>query len=194
MGLAIAIITGLVLNTANIRLTAGSWAIALGLVTAAGLVVKAILEAQHAVEGHSRRRPAWLTATSLGGRGSLELAPDVLFVVSAALATTAAVAIGVLGQRDRDRQTHFTELWALPGRGAASPVRLGVSSHESGDVRYRIRISLDGRVVRSQALMLRPGETWQSTQPVARPGVHVDVALLTSSRGPAYRAAHLTAG
>jgi hypothetical protein len=192
MSLAVAIITGLVLNTADIRLTAGNWAIALGLVTAAGLVAGAILEDPHEVVEHPRRR-AWLTATSPGGRRSLGIAPAAMFVM-AALAATAAAGIGVLGQRDRDRQTQFTELWAFPGPGSASTVRLGVRSHERGHVRYRIRVSLDGRVVRSQALTLQPGQTWRSTQPVARPGAHVDVALLTSSRGPAYRAVHLTVG
>ena len=193
MSLAVAIITGLVLNTADIRLTTGNWAIALGLVTAAGFVAGAMLEDEHEVGRHRRRRRAWLSAAAPGGRRSLGIAPAAMFVMGA-LAVTAAVAIGVLGQRDRDSGTEFTQLWALPGSGSASAVRLGVRSHERSDVHYRIRVSVEGRVVRNQALTLRPGQTWQSTQPVARSGARVDVALLASPRDPAYRAVHLTAG
>jgi uncharacterized membrane protein len=193
MSLAVAIITGLVLNSADIRLTAGHWAIALGLVTAAGLMAGAMLEDAREVVRHRRRPRARPTSASPGGRHSLGIGPAAMFV-AAALAVSAAVVISVLGQRDRDSETEFTELWALPGPSSASAVQLGVRSHERGDVRYRIRVSIEGHVVRSQALALRPGQTWQSTQPVARSGERVDVALLTSPRGPVFREVHLTAG
>jgi uncharacterized membrane protein len=193
MSLAIAVITGLVLNTAHIRLTAANWAIALGLVTAAGLLVGAMLEGAHEIRPHPLRLRAWLNRASLGGRRSQGIGLAAMLVI-APLAVSAAVVIGVQGQRDRDSETEFTDLWALPGPSSASAIRLGVRSHERGDVRYRIRVSIEGRVVRSQALTLRPGQTWQSTQPVARSGERVDVALLTSPRGPVYREVHLTAG
>jgi uncharacterized membrane protein len=193
MSLAVSVITGLVLNSAHIPLTTGSWAITLGLVSAAGLVLTTIHEREHEVGRHPRGLPAWRTAASRGGRRSLGIEAAAMFVV-AALAVSAAVVIGVVGQGDRNRETAFTELWAVPAPGSAPAVRLGVRSHERGAVRYRIRVSIDGRVVRSQPLTLRPGQSWHSTQPVTGSGERVDVALLTSPRGPIYRAVHVTAG
>lgn len=184
LSLAIAVITGLVLDAVHIPLTAASWGIALGLVTSAGLVVVAIRDGESEVLRRPRRPRAW---RSLGSGAA------AIFAM-AALALGAAVLIGVLGQRDRDSKTAFTELWAFPAPGSASAVRLGVRSHERGAVRYRIRVSIDGRVVRSQPLTLRPGQTWHSMQPLTRSGEHVEVALLTSPRGPVYREVHVTAG
>jgi uncharacterized membrane protein len=193
MSLAVAVIIGLVLDAVHIPLTAASWGIALGLVTVAGLVVRAIREGQSEVGRPPHVPRAWLTAASSGGRRSLSIGAAAMFAM-AALAVGAAVVIGVLGQRDRDSKTAFTELWALPAQGSASAVRLGVRSHERGAVRYRIRVSIDGRRVRSQALTLRPGQTWHSMQPVTRSGARVGVALLTSPQGPVYREVHVTAG
>jgi uncharacterized membrane protein len=193
LSLAIAVISGLVLDEFHIPLTSASWAIALGLVTVAGLVVVAIREGQSEVVRRPRGLREWLTVASRGGRRSLSTGAVAMFAM-AALSVGAAVAIGALGQRDRDSRTAFTELWALPAHGSASAVRLGVRSHERGAVHYGIRVSIDGRMVRSQALTLRPGQMWQSTQLVARSGQRVDVALRTSPRGPVYREVHLTAG
>jgi uncharacterized membrane protein len=196
MSLAIAVITGLVLNAAHIRLTAASWAIALGVMTAAGLLAAAMLEDRNEVRRNPRRPRAWLTVASPGSRQSLGIGLTAMLMV-AALAVGAAVVIAVLGQRDRDSETEFTELWAVPGPSSgpssASAIRLGVRSHERGDIRYQIRVSIDGHVVRSQALTVRPGQTWQSMQPT-RSGERVDVALLTSPRGRVYREVHLTTG
>jgi uncharacterized membrane protein len=193
LSLAIAVITGLVLNTAHIRLTAANWAGALGLVTSVGLLAAALLDDVHEDSAQPRGPRAWLTTVRAVRRRSLGIGPAAMLVI-AALATGAALAIGVLGHRDRDRQTAFTELWALPGPSSGSAIRLGVRSHERGDVRYRIRISIEGRVVRDHALTLQPGQTWRSTQPVKRSGEEVDVALLTSARGSVYREVHLAAG
>lgn len=192
ISLAVAVITGLILNSADIRLTAGNWAIALGLATAAGVAAEAMLKEEHEVGRRPRRPDGRLPAASPRGRSSLDVGSAAMFVI-AALAVSAAVVGGVLAQRDRDIQTGFTQLWALPEPGSPSAVRLGVRSHERGDARYRIRVSIEGRVVRDQALTLRHGQTWESTQPVARPGEHIGVALLTSPRGPAYREVHITA-
>jgi uncharacterized membrane protein len=191
ISLAVAVITGLVLNSADVRLTAGNWAIALGLATAAGVAAEAMLKQEHEVT-RPRRRHGRLTAASRRGRSTLDVASAAMFVI-AALVVSAAVASGVRAQRDRDIQTGFTQLWAVPEPGSPSAVRVGVRSHERGDARYRIRVSIEGRVVRSQALTLRPGQTWRSTQPVARSGQRVDVVLLTSPRAPAYREVHVTA-
>jgi uncharacterized membrane protein len=180
LSLAIAVIIGLVLSAAHIRLTTESWAVALGLVTASGLLAMARLEGAHEVAPRRRNRQ------------SLSIGPAAMFVF-AALAVIAAVTIGVLGQRRHDNETAFTQLWALPGP-SSSTVRLGVRSHERDEIRYRLRVSIQGRVLRSQALTLRPGQTWQSTQQLARSGERVDVTLLTSARGRVYREVHLSAG
>ena len=193
MSLAVAVIAGLLLDIANIRLTTEHWAIALGLVTAAGLAGEAILEDEHEVAPDRRRSRGRLTAASPVRRYSPGIAPTVMLVM-AALAVSAAVVIGVVGQHDRDSATEFTELWALSEPGSDSAVRLGVRSHERGVVHYRIRVLIDGQVARSQALTLRPGQTWQSTQPSTRSGGRVDVALLNSPGGAVYRRVHLTAG
>jgi hypothetical protein len=191
MSLAVAVITGLVLNSAHIPLTAASWSLALGLITAVGLAAAAALE-DEAAGGHPSPRPAAsLTALSPGGWRPPGVGPPAMFVM-AALAASAAIVIGVLGQRAADSRTQFTELWALPIPGSPPIARLGVRSHERVDVRYRIRVSIDGHLVRSQALALRPGQAWESTQ-LVRAGQHVDVSLLTSPHGRVYREVHLTA-
>jgi uncharacterized membrane protein len=190
LSLAIAVITGLAIGTARARLTATTWAIALGIVIAAGLLAAGLL-ARAPERTRALRRPAPRPAPVLPSRGkSPGIGPVVMFAVGA-LAVFSAIAIGVRGQRDHDDKSGFTELWALPGASNGSAIRLGVRSHERRDVRYRIRVSIEHRAVRDQALTLRPGQTWQTTQPVGRPGERVRVALLTSSRGRVYREVHL---
>jgi uncharacterized membrane protein len=189
MSLAIVVLTGLMLNTADIRLTSAHWAIALGLVTAAGLVAEVMLEGQQEV-GRDPAGGAGLPAASSGRQGIRAL---VIFVV-AALAVSAAVVIDVRGQRHEDSKTAFTELWALPVSGSPPVAELGVRSHERREVRYSVRVSIDGHLVRKQALTLRPGQTWQSMQPIGRAGDQVEVALLTLPHLHVYRDVHLNEG
>jgi uncharacterized membrane protein len=190
LSIAIAVITGLAVGTARGRLTATTWAIALGVVTAACLLAAAFLA--HAPKRKRSARPtAPLPAPVLPRDGnSPGIGPFVIFALGA-LGVVSAIAIGVHGQRAHDDETGFTELWALPAPSPGSAIRLGVRSHERRDARYRVRVSIEHRLIRDQALTLRPGQTWQVTQPVGRSGEPVSVALLTPSRHRVYREVHL---
>jgi uncharacterized membrane protein len=192
MSVVIAIITGLVLNGAHVHLTRESWAISLGVVTAAGLAIGAMRERHEEVGKDPRResaRPAG--AASVAGRRMRGVVVAALLAV-AALAAIGALAIGALGQRYRGHG--FTDLWALPGRSALSAVRLGVVSHERHEARYQIRVSVDGREVETQEITLRPGQAWQSTQPVTKPGELVEVRLDHWPHGTIYRHVRLWVG
>jgi uncharacterized membrane protein len=191
ISIAVAVIAGLVMNAARIHLTAVNWAVALGLVTTVGVVVIAMFE-----DGEVGRKPRGGRGRSQRAEFAREVRPPVVasaaMLAVAAMSVVGALVIGVLGQRDRG--PGFTELWAVPGPTSASAVRLGVRSRERHEVRYRLRVSIDGRVVRSQRITLRPGQTWRSTQSVTKAGEQVHVALLKSTRGPVYRQVRLTGG
>ncbi|MBV9338118.1 MAG: hypothetical protein JO243_19700 [Solirubrobacterales bacterium] len=189
VSLAVVVIMGLVLNSVGIRLTSAHWAAALGLVTAVGLVSEAPLEGRDKV-GQQAPRKRWLCTELLDRRGITLAAAFAI----ATLAASAAVVIDVLGQRARYSRTASTELWAVPLPGAPPVAELGVRSLEPKKARYSIRVSIDGRLVRTQALTLRPGQTWQSTQLIGRSGDRVYVALMTLPRGGVYRQVHLTTG
>jgi uncharacterized membrane protein len=191
ISIAVAVIAGLVMNAARIHLTAVNWAVALGLVTTVGVVVIAMFE-----DGEVGRKPRGGRGRSQRAEFAREVRPPVVasaaMLAVAAMSVVGALVLGVLGQRDRG--PGFTELWALPGASSHSAVRLGIRSRERHDMRYRIRVSIDGRVVRSQQITLQPGQTWRSTQSVTKFGKQVEVALLKSARGPVYRRVRLTTG
>jgi hypothetical protein len=191
LSLALTVVAGLLLNAAELRLTRASWAVALGLVTAAGLLAMTMLEEGHQVGRGTPNVRATPPAMWNGGPRTLPIGPSSMFAM-ALLAVGAAIVIGVLGGRASDSKAQFTELWALPGARSAPAVRLGMRSHQRGDTRYTIRVAIEGRVVRSQAVTLRPGQTWFGMQAVPRAGERVDVALLTSRQGRVYRQVHVT--
>jgi hypothetical protein len=193
VGVSVAVITGLTLDIVHVPLTTVSWALSLGLVTGAGIAVTAIPAGESRVAWNPPRPSPWPTPASPGRPVWRSIGPTGMFVL-AAVAVGCAISVSAIGQGRRDARTQFTELWALPGSRAAPGVRLGVQSHQSADVRYGLRVSVDGRVVRSEPLALKPGQTWQATQRVAGSGRHVDVALLTSPRGRIYREVHVTTG
>jgi uncharacterized membrane protein len=107
------------------------------------------------------------------------------------LAVAGAVAISASTEHYHGRG--FTELWALHGGSSRSTVRLGVISHEPHEVSYRIRVLVDGHTLRNEDVALRPGQTWQSIQPIIR-GRRVDIMLQTSPSGPVYRRVRLSLG
>jgi uncharacterized membrane protein len=190
ISVVIAILTGLVLNGAHIPLTTENWAIALGLVTVVGLAIEATSASDERPgrdpRRNSRRPP---DPASVGGR-RMPGVVSVAMVAVAAIGAVGALVVSALGERYRG--PGFTELWALPSRSSLSAVRLGVLSHERHDVRYRLRVSIDDRDVRTQQITLRPGQAWQSTQPGTQPGEHVDVLLENWPRGTVYRQVHLS--
>jgi hypothetical protein len=160
-------------------------------VTATGLAIVAKLERHEHVGKHPHRDSAAPlgAASDTGWRIRGVVAPALLAV--AALAAIGALVIGARGQHYRGQG--FTQLWALPGRGALSAVRLGVLSHELHEARYRIRVSVDGQEVGTQEITLRPGQAWQSTQPVTNAG-EVEVRLERRPGGAVYRHVRLRVG
>ena len=65
----------------------------------------------------------------------------------------------------RQQSVGFTQLWVLPaGQADRAAVQLGVMSQEAALTRYRLRLEVDGRLVREwQSIALRPSEQWQQT-------------------------------
>jgi uncharacterized membrane protein len=178
MSIALAVITGLVLNALDVHLTTESWSIALGLVTAAGLVAVAVSQGGGWNPPRSGLRPS-------------SAAPAAVLAL-AALAVAGALVVGVHGERDRG--PGFTELWALPAASSSSAVQLGVRSHERRDARYRVLVSIDGRVVRSRGILLHPGQMWRSTEAVARRGEQLEVTLEKAPDPSPYRRVRLITG
>ena len=191
MSVATAILTGLSLAAAHIHMTTDSWAIALGSVTAVGVAILAILD--RAKHGEGELRPDFAPP-------SLGVAPSrsrrfYAFAASVGLTLVLAVAgaVAISASTEHYHGRGFTELWALPGGSSRSTVRLGLISHEMHEVSYRIRVLVDGQTLRDEDVALRPGQTWQSIQPIMR-GRRVDITVRISPSGPVYRRVRLSLG
>jgi hypothetical protein len=214
LSVAIAIVTGLCLTAAHIHLRTASWAIALGLVTAAGLAVLALLEQRKPGKkepggDHFWRSLGPVTSTNLRihvfaaslavrrlrlkrPNPAIVRAPAVMIgAIGLTLALAVGGAVAVSGSTEHYHGRGFTELWALPD--GTSAVRLGVISHELHAVTYRIRVSVDGDMLRDRAVALRPSQTWQFVQPISGGGL-VNVALQKSPGGPTYRRVSVRVG
>jgi hypothetical protein len=148
LGLSLAVLAlgSLLLNFLPGGLRAGSWAILLVLVTAAGCREAAL-----------RRRPAQeppLAALKLPRprplRAGLVLAGVALAAVAFALAFIAFKAPDVIG---------YTELWIRPAKGDAA-VRVGVGSQEQETHAYKLVASYGGgQPFATRSFSLDPGKT-----------------------------------
>jgi uncharacterized membrane protein len=189
LSLPITIISGLVMNAAHVRLTMDSWAVALGLVTGAGLVIRATRDRKRhrrlelIPDSEPTLSPESCRAASDGHPWVPGLALFTMLAV-AGLGITAAFLISISGERYRG--PGFTELWALPGRSSRPAVRVGVVSHELRAARYSVLVAVGGRKVLADEFSLRPGQIWQSTQVVRKPG-KVDIWLEKGPSDAIYR-------
>jgi uncharacterized membrane protein len=211
ISIATALLAGLCLNAARIHLTTDSWAVALGSVTAVGLAILAVSERGAQSRTDLQRAPIrgvvssnfpadflvslrwWCLQLKHGAFRTWRGRPIVVAGVALILSLGVAGAIAISASTEHYHGPGFTELWALPGAGPRSTVRVGVLSHELHEVRYRIQVSVDGGGLRTEDIALRPGQTWQSTQSIPR-GSLVDITLKKSPGGPVYRRVRLWSG
>ena len=151
LSVAAAAFGGLVLNLTPWGLGPTPWAALLGgLTLAASAVAFARRRGQPAVS--PVRRPGWLRLRD----GLMFVLAALLVVVALREAQTEAI---------RQQSVGFTQLWVLPaGQADRAAVQLGVMSQEPALTRYRLRLEVDGRLVREwQSIALRPSEQWQQT-------------------------------
>jgi hypothetical protein len=178
LSLASAALLGLVLFALGFRLTTNAWAVGLGVLVLVPLGLSLMVrDREVSAPERSETRPKLLGALALAG---------------AALAAGAAVAVAANGERHAPTPG-FTQLWALPSVGQPSGVvQVGVASHESAVMSYRVRVLVGRRVTAVRAVTLQPGAAW--TFRIG--GVHgpVTVVLSRGSAAAAYRRVDLVAG
>lgn len=100
-----------------------------------------------------------------------------------------SVSIASSGARDEQGRASFTSLWILPAGSGA--VTVGVSSHQSGDASYRLRVSDGVGTLRELELTLAPGETREQVvrTPASAGSGPVEAELLREGR--VYRRTYL---
>lgn len=146
--IVIAAIGGFVLNGTPWGLIPQTWALWLGGITLAAVVIAA------------RRRGDSVIDTSW--RSALRVTRGQGIVIGlAALVFVAAIGIAVYGATHTPRPG-FTQLWLLPA--ASGSVRIGIHNLEGTPLSYILRVQADGAPVQTWAnVTLQSGETWEMT-------------------------------
>jgi hypothetical protein len=83
-----------------------------------------------------------------------------------------AVAIATNGAEDQLGGAHFSALWLLPEGPPGTPpggppVSIGVASHESRELGFRLELRRGSQELRSWRLRLSPGEEWHALLPAS---------------------------
>jgi hypothetical protein len=154
LGLSVSVtaLAGLALNLTPWGMQTSTWAIAV-----AGIVVSASAIAWR------RRRDAAITSAPV----DLKFKPrfrDGLLLGLAVLVTGAAIGLTRLPVAPND-VAGYTTLWMIPAAtGSSTDFRLGLTSAEFTETRYRLQVSAGDRVVQDwPELSLKPGEAWETT-------------------------------
>jgi uncharacterized membrane protein len=154
LGLSVSVtaLAGLALNLTPWGLQTSTWAIAL-----TGIVVVASAIAWR------RRRDAAITSAPV----DLKFRPrlrDGLLLSLAVLVTGAAIGLTRLPVAPND-VVGYTTLWMIPAEtGNSTEFRLGITSAEFTETRYRLQVSVGDRVIQAwPELSLKPGEAWETT-------------------------------
>lgn len=152
LSLVAAILVGLGLNVTPWGLALGAWPFVLGGLT---LGACAVAWARRA------NRPAY---EPLARQGAGPTPGQGFLFGLAAIIVVAALTIASAGATQK-RAAGFTQLWMLPAKaGNATTARLGVGSGEYAQVKYRLELKVDGRLVRQwMPIELQPGEKWETT-------------------------------
>lgn len=174
LSLALAALGGFVLNWTPWGLRPQPWAVLLALTTLASGAVAGARRAVPARVGVPEGRGAPGSPVAMHpSSGSRAPLPALLL----ALATVVAGAAWwtARGGAVQQASAGFTQLWVLPAAGGdALTVRLGVHSREPAPVSYRLRLEVEGALIREwPAVTLDPGEQWEA------------VATLSPSQGAA---------
>ncbi|HYU76016.1 MAG TPA: DUF1616 domain-containing protein [Ktedonobacteraceae bacterium] len=169
LSLTIDVMSGFILNMLPGGLQALSWAVLLGLLTAAFSVGAAYL--RRSSPGNRVRQPRFrfnLSGYMLFGLAMIVAIFSVLYALTGA------------GQQP---YPGFTQLWMLPivQTGKTCSVRLGVHNFETTPVTYRITMSVNGDQVTSwPAVLLASQGEWEHRIPIAprtTDTVHVEAQL-----------------
>ncbi len=154
LGLSVSVtaLAGLALNLTPWGLQTSTWAI-----TLAAIVVTA------SVIAGRRRQAAAITVAPV----DLKFKPrwrDSLLLTLAVLVMGAAIGLTRLPVAPKD-VAGYTTLWMIPAAtGTSTDFRLGITSAEFTETRYRLQISISDRVVQDwPELSLKPGEAWETT-------------------------------
>jgi uncharacterized membrane protein len=165
LSLAIAALGGLVLTLTPWGVQPGTWGCFLGAIAlGAGLV--AVLRRWTSAPAEDVAQPLVTHSSPWAALGipTISLRQGLLLAL-AALVVAGAWSAALSGAATLPSRG-YTELWMLPttqgiATGAAA-VRLGVRNHETGVVRYRLRVETGGRTVQEWSeLDLRPGQQWE---------------------------------
>jgi hypothetical protein len=145
-------LSGLILNLTPWGLQSTTWAITLAV----------IVVLTSAIAWLRRKTDTKIMTAKIGMNFNLRLR-DGLFLGMAVLVTGAAIGLtrlpvapnGIAG---------YTQLWMItPNPNNTNDFRLGLTSAEFTDTRYRLQVSIDGQVVKEwPELSLKPGETWET--------------------------------
>jgi uncharacterized membrane protein len=156
LSLTIVIVGGFALNFTPFGLRTNSWAVFLGVIT---LIASAIALV--------RRQRRTGTAQEAFGIGSISFTfGQGLLLGLAMLIICGAVVVSIIGA-ERQPRPGFTQLWILPGSGAANAknvVRIGMSNMESQATEYRLTVDMDGKAVKVwSSILLGPDQNWEAT-------------------------------
>lgn len=175
LSLAVVVLTGLVLQVVGVGLGRGSWAVALTVVTAAGLTAAALSPARGTAGGASPtvpRRGRERLRDLLGvGRHQREAAS---FAVAAL-----ALAAGLSVWSAQEHETGVTALTAVPiggeRRGSGPEVFVTFRNGEEQEVPYRLLVRRGDLVVVDEVVRLGAGESVQRRVPREDDQVRVEV-------------------
>jgi uncharacterized membrane protein len=161
LSLAVAMLSGFILNLFPTGLYALSWTLFLSLLT----VVFSLIAILRQTEQSHGVQPL---------RFDFSISAFILFGV-ATIVTILAVLYSAVGVAQQ-RQPGFTQLWIQPAdlSGSSCAVRIGVSSFESTPVTYRITMTMNStQIVIWPSVSLVPREQWEKIEPVI-PGTRSD--------------------
>jgi uncharacterized membrane protein len=154
LGLSVAMtaLSGLLLNLTPWGLQSTTWAIMLAVIV---VLTSAI--------AWLRRKPdTTIKNVKIERNFNLRLR-DGLFLGMAVLVTGAAIGLTRLPVAPNGI-TGYTQLWMITANpNNTNDFRLGLTSAEFTDTRYRLQVSISGQVVKEwPELSLKPGETWET--------------------------------
>jgi uncharacterized membrane protein len=154
LGLSVSVtaLAGLVLNLTPWGLQTSTWAMAL-----AGIVLLASIIAWR------RRRDAAIISVPVDLKFKLRFR-DGLLLSLAVVITGTAIGLSRLPVAPNN-VAGYTELWMIPAEtGNSTDFRLGITSAEFTETRYRLQVSAGDQVVQAwPELNLKPGEAWETT-------------------------------
>lgn len=145
----------------------------------------------------------WTVLAGVLGAGALvtalaasRRAAAVLIAAAALGLAVGAVALSRASALDRERETHFTQLWIVPA-GPGRSAGVGVRNEEGEPRGFRVVVyapaSLGGPPLVDAEIALRPGRSWSRRLAIPATPLpeRVNVELFRSGDAKPYRSAHV---